>query len=127
MAGVMPLYSEWHAWSPSPGGNGKGEPEVSRMLDFFYSKTNYRKYQKLNGLVSSWRGKSLREFLGRNIVYDEDGGSITINLSAASGSFRVLWYDPKSGAEQSGGSINGGASRALNAPFSGDSVLFLSR
>jgi hypothetical protein len=128
MAGVMPLYSEWHAWAPLPGGNGQGEPEVRRMFDFFYSKTNYRRYQKLNGLVSSSVRQIASGIPGQEyLVYDEDGGSITIDLSAASGSFSVLWYDPKSGAQQGGGSVNGGASRTLTSPFSGDSVLLLSR
>jgi hypothetical protein len=128
MAGAMPLYSEWNAWGPA--GNGQGEPEVRRMFNFFYSRTSYRQYQQLNSLVSSSARQIASGIPGQEyLVYDENGGSITINLSAApsSSTFSVLWYDPKSGAEQSGGSINGGASRTLNAPFSGDSVLFLSR
>ncbi len=129
MAEVMPLYSEW-SFPPPTGGNGTGEPEVRRMFDFFYSKTRYREYQMLNSLVSSsdrqiCSGVSGQEYL----VYDEDGGSITIDLSGASPSdiFTVLWFDPMTSAEQNGGNINGGAFRTLNAPFTGDSVLLLSR
>lgn len=126
MAGVMPLYSEWANDPPPTGGNGEGEPEVRRMFDFFYTKTRYRQYQQLNGLVSGSAvasGIPGEEYL----VYDENGGSITIDLSAApaSTSFSVLWYDPQTGAEQTGANINGGASRTLNSPFSGDSVLHL--
>ena len=51
MAGVLPLYSEWNSgWAE---GTGEGEPEVRRMFDFFYSKTQYRQYKQLNQLVSS--------------------------------------------------------------------------
>jgi hypothetical protein len=130
MAGVMPLYSEWHAWAPFPGGNGQGEPEVRRMFDFFYSKTRYRQYRQLNRLVSASARQIASGIPGHEyLVYDQDGGSIAINLTGASLSttFSVLWYDPKTGAEQSGGKINGGASRTLTSPFSGDTVLLLRR
>jgi hypothetical protein len=123
----MPLYSEWNPWNV---GNGKGGPEVRRMFDFFYSKTKYREYKQLNNLVSKSArqiasGKAGLEYL----VYDENGGSITINLSSAGGSntFDVLWYNPTSGATQNGGKVNGGASRTLQSPYSGDTVLLLTK
>jgi hypothetical protein len=131
MAGVMPLYSEWaNSGPPPPGGNGEGEPDVRRMFDFFYSKTRYRQYRQLNHLVSASAGQIASGIPGEEyLVYDEDGGSIAINLTGASSSrtFSVLWYDPKTGAEQSGRIINGGASRTLTSPFSGDTVLLLRR
>lgn len=125
MAGILPLYSEWNIWI---GGTGKGGPDMRRMFDFVYSKTQYRQYKQLNSLVSSSArqiasGKAGLEYL----VYDENGGSITINLSGAGGSntFDVLWFNPTSGATQNGGKVNGGASRTLNSPYSGDTVLLL--
>ena len=126
MAGVMPLYSEWSPWT---GGTGTGGPDVARMFDFFYSKTKYRQYKQLNHLVSSSArqiasGKEGLEYL----VYDENGGSITINLSSAGGTtFDVLWFNPSSGASKNGGQVNGGASRTLHSPFSGDTVLLLTK
>lgn len=128
MAGVMPLYSEWHPNPPPTGGNGLAEPEVRRMFDFFYSKTTYRQYQQMNGLVSSLSRQIASGISGQEyLIYDEDGGSITIDLSAASASsvFAILWFDPKSGVEQSSGSITGGGLRSVSSPFSGDSVLLL--
>jgi hypothetical protein len=128
MAGVIPLYSEWGGDGIDPRGNGAGEPEVLRMFDFFYSKTRYRHYQPLNSLVSSAARQVASGIPGEEyLVYDEDGGSISINLSGAPStkSFSVLWYDPKTGAQQSGGSVSGGATRTLTSPFSGDTVLLL--
>lgn len=127
MAGVMPLYSEWTKWSDNPG-NMPGEPAVRRMFDFFYSKTTYREYQQLNSLVSKSSrqvasGKAGLEYL----VYDENGGSITINLGGAGGTYDLLWFNPTSGATQNGGQVNGGASRTLHSPFSGDTVLLLTK
>ena len=126
MAGMMPLYSEWNLYLP--GGTGQGEPEMRRMFDFFYSKTQYRQYKQLNHLVSKSARQVASGISGKEyLVYDEDGGSITINLSgaASSNSFSVLWYDPKRGTQKTGGSVNGGTSRTLKSPFSGDSVLLL--
>jgi hypothetical protein len=57
MAGVIPLYDEWSAWSPPPGGNGQGEPHVRRMFDFWYGRTKYREYKQLNELVSQAEGQ----------------------------------------------------------------------
>ncbi|MFQ5963711.1 MAG: DUF5060 domain-containing protein [Candidatus Scalinduaceae bacterium] len=130
-AGVMPLYSEDWLTHPPAGGqwNGEGEPFIQIMFDFFYSKTQYRQYQQLNNLVSSSARQIASGIPGQEyLVYDEDGGSITIDLSgtASSDAFSVLWYDPKNGNEQNAGSVNGGASRTLTSPFSGDSVLLLS-
>jgi Domain of unknown function (DUF5060) len=130
MAGVMPLYSEWTPDPPPTGGNGEGEPEVRRLFDFFYSKTRYRQYQQLNHLVSSSARQIASGIPGQEyLVYDEDGGSITIDLSETSppATFSVLWFDPKAGADQSGGTIDGGAYRTLTSPFAGDTVLLLGR
>ncbi|GJL64789.1 MAG: hypothetical protein NPIRA04_34430 [Nitrospirales bacterium] len=127
MAGVMPLYSEWN---PEISGGGTGEPDIRRMFDFFYSKTKYREYKQLNSLVSKSNrqiasGKEGLEYL----VYDENGGSISINLSGvgSSNTFDVLWYNPTTGATQNGGKVTGGSSRTLNSPISGDTVLLLTR
>lgn len=134
MAGVMPIYNETGlSDSGAPAGgrsnfSGQGQPEVRRMFDFFYSKTRYRQYQKLNSLVSSASRQIASGISGQEyLVYDEDGGSITIDLSAASGStvFSVLWFDPKSGTEQGAAGVTGGALRSVSSPFSGDSVLLL--
>ncbi|WP_447968824.1 DUF5060 domain-containing protein [Nitrospira sp. M1] len=129
LAGVMPLYSEWNKWLKS-GGGGQGEPYIRRMLDFVYSKTQYRQYKQLNGLVSKSSrqvasGKEGQEYL----VYDENGGDIVIDLSDAGGSntFDVLWYNPTSGSTKDGGKVNGGASRTLHSPISGDTVLLLTK
>jgi hypothetical protein len=129
MAGVMPLYSEWaNSGPPPPGGSGEGEPEVRRMYDFVYSKTRYRQYRQLNSLVSASAGQIASGIPGEEyLVYDQDGGSIAINLAGVPTStfFSEHWYDPKTGAEQSGGRINGGVSRTLISPFLGDTVLLL--
>ena len=128
MAGVLPVYSEWF-WDFFMG-KGQGEPEVRRMFDFFYSKTRYRDYRQLNQLVSRTERQIASGISGEQyLVYDEDGGAVTVDLSGVSlaAMFSVLWFDPKTGVEQSGRNITGGAFKTLTAPFSGDSVLLLRR
>ncbi|MFH1760626.1 MAG: DUF5060 domain-containing protein [bacterium] len=125
MAGVMPVYSEWNC---EIGGTGTSDAQIGYMFDFYYTYTNYRQYQQLNSLVSSAKRQIASGIPGKEyLVYDEDGGSITIDLTGA-GSLKVLWYDPKTGKEDSQGTIEGGGSKTLNPPagWSNDAVLFLS-
>jgi hypothetical protein len=132
-ANMLPIYDEQEempVWQgPAAGaGNGVGEPEVKRAYDWWYSNVGYRNpsFDRLNSLVSASAGQICSGIPGEHyVVYDQDGGNITINLSAASGSFSVLWFDPKTGAQQSAENISGGGSRTLSSPFSGDSVLLL--
>lgn len=130
MGGVLPIYTDWHPYPPPEGGKGPGEMEVRRMFDFIYQRTHYRQYQQMNDLVSSPKrqiasGIANKEYL----IYDEDGGQITLDLSDTSGSdsFFALWYDPTDGNMVNGGIVQGGDSVTFDSPFNGDSVLFVYR
>lgn len=133
LAGVIPVYCEWYEERPTPpyapGGLG-GEIEVRRMFEFWYSNVDYRgtDFQQLNSLVSA-AGRQICSGIPdeQYIVYDDNGGDITIDLSAATGEFETLWFDPKDGTSQAGTRVDGGASRQVSSPFAGDSVLLLTR
>ncbi len=130
MAGVMPLYSEWHPNPPPKGGRGGGEPEMRRMFNFIYSKTRYREYKQLNALVSKADRQIASGIFGEEyLIYDEDSGLIVLDLTGTSESvkFSVLWFDPTSGKEIKGESLNGGETINLISPFSEDSVLLISK
>jgi hypothetical protein len=108
LAGVMPLYTDYHIWtSAEPPADGAGEADMHLMFDFVYLKTNYRQYQQLNELVSSPSGQTVAAgILGQEyLVYDEDGGGITITLPSAT--FSKLWYNPATGAEFEEGTVQG--------------------
>ena len=62
-----------------------------------------------------------REYL----AYLPAGGEVTLDLSAAKGSLAVEWMHPITGRLTPGGSVEGGARRALKAPFGGDAVVFV--
>ncbi len=52
------------------------------------------------------------------VVYLPDGGTATLDLSEASGSFSVQWFDPRNGGDLQSGSVEsveGGGSRNLGA------------
>lgn len=130
MAGVLPLYSEWHPNPPPAGGEGKAEDEVRRMFDFWYEETGYRNYQTLNGLVSRKRRQAASGIPGEEyLVYDEDGGRIRLDLTAVDGTrrFDVLWFDATSGERQQGAPARGGRRLQRLAPFGDDTVLLLRR
>ena len=59
------------------------------------------------------------------LVFSPNGGSFTVNLSAASGILTVEWFDPEFGTTHAGGTTTGGGNRSFAAPFSGDAVLYL--
>jgi hypothetical protein len=61
------------------------------------------------------------------LVYLPDGGTTELDLSAASGTFRVEWTGLAAGTTTAGEPIAGGARRNLKAPMRGDAVLYLRR
>jgi hypothetical protein len=59
------------------------------------------------------------------LAYLPEGGEVTVDLSAATGQLAVEWLHPIQGTTTAGGTVDGGAKRALKAPFDGDAVLYL--
>ena len=59
------------------------------------------------------------------VVYLPDGGNATIDLTASASRLRATWIDPDTGAGHAGGVLEGGGTRSLHAPGSGDAVLVL--
>ncbi len=59
------------------------------------------------------------------LVYLPSGGTVTVDLSAASGALLVEWFNPTTGETVKGDETTGGAKRDFTAPFSGDAVLYI--
>jgi len=59
------------------------------------------------------------------LVYLPEGGSVTVDLSGASGRINVEWFNPETGQMIAGTTTTGGGNRTFPAPFSGDAVLYL--
>jgi uncharacterized protein DUF4038/collagenase-like protein with putative collagen-binding domain len=61
------------------------------------------------------------------LVYLPDGGEVTVDLTATTGTLAVEWMHPIEGTVTPAPTITGGARRGLTAPLSGDAVLHLYR
>jgi len=61
------------------------------------------------------------------LVYLPTGGTVTVDLSATSGTLNVEWFDPRTGQTIAGGTVTGGSSQLFTtpAPISADAVLYL--
>jgi len=60
------------------------------------------------------------------LVYAEDSSKpITINLSEYTGELSQEWFEPSTGRTVIGDRMSGGASRRLESPFKGDTVLYV--
>jgi hypothetical protein len=59
------------------------------------------------------------------LVYLPSGGSVRVDLSAASGSFVVTWFSPLTGQTTSGDTVTGGIPILFTSPIAGDAVLYL--
>lgn len=129
LAGVMPLYSEWHPNPPPEGGRGTGWPEVRRMFDFWYAETRYRRYRPLDSVLPEGDSAAAAGIPGEEyLVYDQGGGTLALDPGPASGgvSFRVLWFDPATGERLESETVTfGEGERLLASPFRGDAVLLL--
>jgi hypothetical protein len=59
------------------------------------------------------------------LVYLPTGGSVSVNLSGASGALSVEWFNPSNGTAIEGGTTSGGSIHFFTAPFQGDAVLYI--
>ena len=55
------------------------------------------------------------------------GGDVTVDLSAATGSLHVEWFDIRSHEVAATSTVEGGATRTLTSPCPGESAVFIAR
>ena len=61
------------------------------------------------------------------LVYLPKGGTVTLDLSGAKGTFQAEWVEPDTGKARPGSSREGGSRRRFTAPFAGHAVLHVRR
>lgn len=61
------------------------------------------------------------------LVYLPEGGTLTVDLSAATGELRGEWFNPADGQTAAAVKVQGGARREFNSPYTGAAVLYLRR
>ncbi len=59
------------------------------------------------------------------VVYRQSGGTITIDLPSPASGFQAEWLDPRTGAKEAAGAVEGGARRSFTCPDAHDWVLHL--
>jgi hypothetical protein len=120
--GLHPIYMDGWDW----GGACTPSPDIRSQMGYTRS---YALRMNLANCVPSTSiantGWCLADAGDAYLVFAPNGGTITVNLSAASGSFDVEWFNPETGQASAGTDVTGGAVRTFNAPFGGQAVLFV--
>lgn len=93
----------------------------------FFEQTEFWKLVPDNSIVISGIAWAAKQTDYEYVLFLPNGGSITVDLSAASGIFDVSWYDPTMGSEQSDGTATGGALKNFTAPTNNNWVLYLTK
>jgi hypothetical protein len=76
-----------------------------------------------NSLVNN--GFALAQEGQEYVVYLPNGGSVRVDLSAASGELSAEWFNPRNGETISAGMVSGGGNRNFTAPDGNDWVLHI--
>lgn len=62
------------------------------------------------------------------VIYLENGGKVSLNLTSKGGTFQVRWYNPVTGQYSESATVKGGGVRKLGVPhFSGDAAALVER
>ncbi len=132
--GLNPIFMD--PWEPDPLRNDQWD-EAIRGLDCtgirramgqtrdFAQRMDLAAMLPLGELAST--GYCLAEPGWEYLAYLPEGGSVTVDLSAATGEMVVEWFDPTQCGPSSRGKVKGGAREAFAAPFQGQAVLHLSQ
>jgi chitodextrinase len=120
MRGGYFVYEIW-----IDGINSTGATYCKWNNKFFQERTKYWLLEYHPELFSSRPG--LADPATEYVIYLSAGGNITVNLSAASGTLNVEWFNPRTGVATAAGTTTGGASRSFTAPDTNDWVLHISK
>ena len=119
-----PWYSSYHrvgdfvlSATDTPGA------QFLTILHDFFTQTNFHRLQPSQKLVN--RGICAAWPNSEYIVQLPSGGSVTVDLSAARGTFAVDWFNPRTGERAPAGTTTGGGNRSFAAPDSRDWILHI--
>lgn len=116
------------AWAAFMAGSaGLGTGAFLQQLSRFVALIDFERMSPADSLVRSGKAYGLAEADRAYVFYLSNGGAVTVDLSAATGTFAAEWYDPRTGSFQSAPAATGGGTRSFTAPASGDWVLSLHR
>ncbi len=111
----------WAAFTAGAAGSGTGA--FLRPLAAFTQMVPFERMAPHDELVTSGNAYCLADPGSSYVVYLYDGGQVTLDLSGATGSLNVTWFDPRTGTESDGGQVTGGSAQTFTAPGAGDFAL----
>jgi hypothetical protein len=115
----------WAAFTAGAAGAGTGA--FLPPLADFTAKVPFERMEPHDDLVRGGTAYVLAEPGQGYAAYLPAGGSVTLDLSAATGTLSVEWFDPRTGAWLAPAGVLGGAPRILKAPQSGDWAVWIHR
>lgn len=113
----------WAAFTSGAAGSGTGA--FLKPFSQFVKTVPFERMVPADSLVVTGSAYALAEAGKSYVVYLYDGGTVSVNLSAASGTVKVDWFNPRTGVFQAAPSVSGGAARTFTAPAAGDWALRL--
>jgi hypothetical protein len=113
----------WAAFTAGAAGSGTGG--FLAPLATFISQAPFERMDPADALALSGNAWVLAEPGQSYVAYLYNGGTLRLDLRAASGTFDARWYDPRAGGFRAAGSVGGGQERSFAAPAGGDWTLYL--
>jgi hypothetical protein len=95
----------------------------ANILRQFMENISYYEMTPNNSIITSRNAFALEKSGERYVAYLYNGGSVTVDLSSASGTLEAEWYNPRNGTYYDERTVTGGCNKSFTPPFSGDAVL----
>lgn len=121
-----PAYGEYY-WGLGLNEDAQAQIRSVRMLQEEMNIFTCEPLNRLLGNRSDNEAYCLAEIGKQYAVYFTDGGSVTLDLSGASGSFNMRWLEIAGSKWGSTNTIEGGGIRTLTPPSSGQWVVLITK
>jgi len=115
----------WAAFTAGAAGSGTGA--FLSPLATFISKVPFQNLSPNDALVRAGGAYALAQPGTAYVLYLYNGGTVSVDLSAAAGTLTAQWFDPRTGAFGTAFYTAGGGVRSFTAPASGDWALYVHR
>jgi hypothetical protein len=113
----------WAAFTSGAAGSGTGA--YLKPFSQFVPTVHFERMVPADDLVLTGSAYVLAEEGVSYVAYLYDGGMASLDLSGASGTVKVDWFNPRTGAFQGAPDVAGGTARTFTAPGTGDWALRL--
>jgi Domain of unknown function (DUF5060)/Putative collagen-binding domain of a collagenase len=114
----------WAAFTGGAAGVGTGS-YLKYLVNFTKQVPNWHLMDPADSLVRSGAAYGLGLTGSAYVFYLYNGGTASIDLTKATGTLTVRWYDPRTGVFKAATTVSGGVARNFTAPASGDWVLYI--